>query len=285
MYQLNRSACIFLLLSGAGCAGSPPSSLVDARAAYQRASKGPAAELAPAQLHAAEVSLKLAERTYDDEGESDNARDRAYVAMRKAELAEVQARISKDTLLVAQAEQRGEMAAEHQHAATQQELAQTQDQLKAEIQRREQAEKALETLGDVKRESRGIVLTIPGTTLFASGKSDLLPGSKDRLRQVSEAIKQGDPNSKIVIEGHTDASGSAEKNEELSLKRAEAVRAALISEGVPSDRVSVAGYGESRPLADNASPTGRATNRRVEIVVQPNPNQRSNQPQTRSSSL
>jgi outer membrane protein OmpA-like peptidoglycan-associated protein len=285
MHQLKRSACVLLLLSGFGCAGSPPANLVDARSAYERASKGAAAELAPAQLHAARVSLNLAEKTYEDEGESENARDRAYVAQRKAELAEVQASITEAARRVAQAQERGEMAEEQRHASTQQELEQTRDQLNAEIQRRQAAEqaqqRALEALGDVKREARGTVLTIPGTMIFASGKAELLPASRNRLSQVAQALKQGDPNSKIVIEGHTDATGSPDRNEQLSLQRAEAVRAALISSGVPADRVSVVGYGESRPVADNGSPAGRATNRRVEIVVQP----MGNQQQTRSSSL
>src|SRR5690349_1647072 len=78
----------FTLLAGA-CASAPPASLVDARAAYQRASTGPAQALVPAQLHAAHTSLSVAEKTYEDEGASLNARDRAYVAQRKAELAEV----------------------------------------------------------------------------------------------------------------------------------------------------------------------------------------------------
>src|SRR5688572_642363 len=99
MSPIKRNAVIgFTLFTGGllgACAGAPPASLVDARAAYQRASTGPAERLAPAQLHAAETYLKLAERTYEDEGDSPNARDRAYVAMRKAELAEVQAGIAK----------------------------------------------------------------------------------------------------------------------------------------------------------------------------------------------
>lgn len=288
--HLKRSACILFILAGAGCASSPPKHLVDARAAYQRASQGPAAELAPAQLHAARVSLDLAEKTFDDEGGSANARDRAYVALRKTELAEVQARIAEETHQVALAEQRGEMAEEQQHAATKEELEKTREQLNAEIQRRQEAEqaqqRALQALGDVKKEARGTVLTIPGSVIFASGKATLLPASRNRLAQVAQALKQGDPNSKVLIEGHTDATGSTEKNEQLSIQRAESVRAALISEGVPAERIAVAGYGESRPVADNASPAGRATNRRVEIVVQPGQNgDQQQQQQNRSSSL
>jgi len=268
-----------LIFLAAGCAGAPPQNLKDARAAYQRASQGVAKDLAPSQLHAAEVSLALAEKTYDDEGSSANARDRAYVAMRKAELAEVQAQIAKETQEVQQAEQRGQMVERQQHAATQQELEKTREQLNAEIQRRQEAEeaqqKALAALGDVKKESRGTVLTIPGSVSFASGKADLLPAARNRLAQVATALKQGDAGSKIIVEGYTDATGSSERNQQLSQQRAEAVREALVSSGLPAERVQAVGYGESRPVADDSSPAGRATNRRVEIVVQPNPNQAS----------
>src|ERR1700754_4097778 len=76
-----------------GCASTPPKELKDARAAYNRAASGPAAEVNPAQLHVAKQTLVLAEQTWEDEGDSFRARDRSYVAMRKAQLAEVQARI------------------------------------------------------------------------------------------------------------------------------------------------------------------------------------------------
>jgi outer membrane protein OmpA-like peptidoglycan-associated protein len=270
------------MLLVASCGGAPPRTLKDARSAYQRASDGPAKDLAPAQLHAAQVSLAIAEKTFDDEGSSPNARDRAYVALRKAELAEVQAQIAQETLRVEQARQRGEVAEQQQHAAVQQELQQTREQLNAEIQRRQEAEaaqqRALAALGDVKKEPRGTVITIPGSVSFASGKATLLGSARSRLEQVATALEHGDSSSKIIVEGHTDATGSPERNQQLSEERAKAVRQALISRGVPADRVQAVGYGESRPVADNASPAGRATNRRVEIVVQPsntNPQQAS----------
>jgi len=272
MSQFKRSAGIVLMLLVASCGGAPPRTLKDARSAYQRASNGPAKDLAPAQLHAAQVSLAVAEKTFDDEGSSPNARDRAYVALRKAELAEVQAQIAQETLRVEQAKQRGQLVEQQEHAAVKQELQQTREQLNAEIQRRQEAEaaqqKALAALGDVKKEPRGTVITIPGSVSFASGKATLLGSARSRLQQVASALEQGDSSSKIIVEGHTDATGSPEKNQQLSEQRAEAVRQALISQGVPAERVQAVGYGESRPVADNASPAGRATNRRVEIVVQ-----------------
>jgi len=273
MSQFRQSAAIGFILLAASCAGAPPQNLKDARSAYQRASDGPAKDLAPAQLHAAEVSLALAEKTFDDEGNSANARDRAYVAMRKAELAEVQAQIAHNTQLAQQAQQREQQTALQQRDNLQQELQKTREQLDAETQRRQEAEaaqqRAIAELGDVKDEPRGTVITIPGSVSFASGKATLLPSARNRLQQVATALKQGDDSSKIIVEGHTDATGTAAKNQQLSEQRAQAVRESLISAGVPADRVQAVGYGQSRPVADNASPAGRATNRRVEIVVAP----------------
>jgi outer membrane protein OmpA-like peptidoglycan-associated protein len=243
--------------------------------------------LAPAQLHAAETYLKLAERTYDDEGDSPNARDRAYVAMRKAELAEVQAGIAEANKQAMSSEERGELAEQKDHDVTTKELARTRaqlasergviatqtTQLQTETDRRLQAEgaqaQALAALENVKQEARGTVITLSGSVVFPSGGSDLLPSARNKLSEVATALLQGDAASKIVVEGHTDSVGSAEKNQALSMRRAASVRDALVAHGVPGDRVSVAGYGSTRPVADNDSDAGRANNRRVEIVVQP----------------
>lgn len=290
MDHIKRNVVLGLALFGAGCAGAPPASLVDARSAYERASTGPAAELAPDQLHAAEVFLKTAEQTYSDEGDSPNMRDRAYVAMRKSELAEAHARIVEANVQIKQAEARGERAEQSMHAATAEQLAAARAELKdqrgmvekqgaeleAEKERRLQAEQAeqqalaaLSKIENVKQEPRGTVITLSGAVIFPSGKSELLPSARNKLSEVATALSQNEAASKIVVEGHTDSVGSAEMNQALSMRRAEAVRDALVSNGVSRDRVSVEGHGASRPVADNDSPAGRANNRRVEIVVQP----------------
>lgn len=270
----------------AACAGAPPASLVDARNAYQRASQSPAQQLAPDQLHAAETFLKTAERVYEDEGDTPTMRDRAYVAMRKAQLAEAQAGIVQANMDYRQAE--NDRRAEDQKArvAVTSELeevrAQLQTvaginatqsaQLQAETERRQQAERAmaaLEQAGEVKQEQRGTVITLSGSVIFASGKSALLPSARNKLSEVASALASSDPKAKIVVEGHTDSSGSEETNRALSLERANSVRDALVSSGVGAERISVEGFGETRPIADNSSQAGRANNRRVEIVLQP----------------
>lgn len=274
----------------AGCAGSPPSSLVDARDAYQRAAQSPAQQLAPDQLHAAETFLKTAERTYEDEGDTPAMRDRAYVAMRKAQLAEAHAGIVQANLEYRRADEQRRAAAQaagaemsDQLAATRAQLVNAENmneaqraQLQAETERRQQAEAAqqralaaLERAGEVKQEPRGMVITLSGAVIFASGQAELLPSARNKLSEVAAALAAGNRDSKIVVEGHTDAVGSEETNRKLSLERATAVRDALVSNGVSSERISVEGFGESRPIADNGSQAGRANNRRVEIVVQP----------------
>jgi outer membrane protein OmpA-like peptidoglycan-associated protein len=120
----------------------------------------------------------------------------------------------------------------------------------------------------VKKESRGTVITLSGNVLFASGKSMLLPGAQTSLNQVADALKDQN-DAKILVEGHTDSKGSEASNMELSRARAEAVASYLASRGVPKEQITSQGYGPSRPVADNNTPEGRANNRRVEIVVQP----------------
>jgi outer membrane protein OmpA-like peptidoglycan-associated protein len=114
-------------------------------------------------------------------------------------------------------------------------------------------------------ESRGQVMTLAGDA-FASGGASLLPEARANLQRVVDFV-QKDPARRVLIEGHTDGSGSANANQVLSQRRAEAVKNALVEEGVDAGRLSAAGVGEDRPVADNASDEGRARNRRVEIIV------------------
>jgi len=102
--------------------------------------------------------------------------------------------------------------------------------------------------------------------LFQSGKSDLKPESTPTLKAIAAALK-GHPDLKVEIQGHTDNVGSAASNLTLSQARADAVKAALTSEyGVTADQLTAKGYGDTKPVVKNATPEGRANNRRVEIV-------------------
>lgn len=114
-------------------------------------------------------------------------------------------------------------------------------------------------------DARGQVMTLAGDA-FASGSATLLPEARANLQRVVEFVQRFAGKS-VLIEGHTDSQGSANANQLLSQRRAEAVRTALVEDGIGAARLSVAGLGEDRPVADNATAEGRARNRRVEIVV------------------
>ena len=112
-----------------------------------------------------------------------------------------------------------------------------------------------------------MVITLSGSVLFASNKSELLPAAQTRLNDVANALNRQDAGSNIVVEGHTDSQGAAKYNQALSQRRAQSVRDYLVARGIASDRVTAQGFGLTRPIADNETAEGRANNRRVEIVV------------------
>jgi OmpA-OmpF porin, OOP family len=111
--------------------------------------------------------------------------------------------------------------------------------------------------------------TLSATALFDFNKASLKNGGKAALHDLDEAIKARGTNVvNIDIVGRTDSSGPAEYNMALSLRRAEAVRDFIVSEGIDPSIIDVSGEGESNPVASNATPEGRAQNRRVDIHVE-----------------
>jgi outer membrane protein OmpA-like peptidoglycan-associated protein len=306
--------CIAVLTSGvlaAGCAHNypPPRELVEARAAYARVSSGPAAQLSPARLKLAKQALDGAEMAYGGAPEPE-VRDRAYIAMRRAEAAEAEAGAiaasrRRERALhelaalggvyadqaraeLAAAEQRASAAGlradqaaaaanEQQARANAESQRANQASMSLEVERQarleaeQQARRAvteLERVATVKREARGLVITLSGQVLFVTDQATLLPAARASLDNVAAALKGMKPDrGKAVIEGHTDSTGSRGYNVQLSQRRAQAVRDYLVSQGVSAEALMVQGLGPDRPVADNRSPEGRANNRRVEIVI------------------
>jgi outer membrane protein OmpA-like peptidoglycan-associated protein len=273
----------------AACATTQtPQELVDARRAYVHAADGPAHELVPAQVLAAHQALARAEQSFTDAPDSPVTRDLAYIARRRAEIAEADAALAADhrdkaqgqaDLAQIQADKHARTAAElsetrQELASERQALAAQGEKLTAEQRARRAAEHtasaaiaSLENIARVKEEARGVVITLNGAVLFATGEASLLPIAQDRLQQVAHALNDN-PTGTILVEGHTDSTGSAAANEELSRRRAEAVREFLIAHGVDANRIRAVGLGPNRPVADNKTPEGRANNRRVEIVIE-----------------
>jgi outer membrane protein OmpA-like peptidoglycan-associated protein len=257
-------ACAGLI---AGCAANmPPPELVDARQAYERASKGQAAQLVPAELHKAQTALALAEKSFLDDPKSYQTKDLAYIADRKARLAEALATTSLENAATAKAAKDLETTQAEIAKKAKADLAVEQEARLEADKRTAAAQADLVKLAAVKEEARGLVITLSGSVLFASSKSALLPAAQTRLNQVVDAL-MATKERKLIVEGHTDSQGSTSSNQTLSQQRAEVVRSYIIARGYPSDLISAQGIGENRPVADNGSSEGRANNRRVEIVV------------------
>ncbi len=108
-------------------------------------------------------------------------------------------------------------------------------------------------------------VVLSATSTFAFDSATLTPASKDGLDQIVARLKAA-PNEKIRINGYTDSVGSASYNMELSRRRADAVKAYLVSQGINPARIVTHGYGASNPIASNATAEGRAENRRTEVL-------------------
>jgi outer membrane protein OmpA-like peptidoglycan-associated protein len=143
--------------------------------------------------------------------------------------------------------------------------------LEAEARIREQFT-AIENMFDreqarVSREGNRMIIRLVGLT-FQSGQAEVPAAARGLLEKVKAATEVF-PRSQVVVEGHTDSYGSDETNLALSRKRAEAVSAYLAQLGVPALRMSAVGYGETQPIANNDTEQGRARNRRIDIIIEP----------------
>jgi outer membrane protein OmpA-like peptidoglycan-associated protein len=120
---------------------------------------------------------------------------------------------------------------------------------------------------EVSRPSEGeIAVNLTNDILFDFNSSSLRPDSQRTLRDLASNFRNY-PDEQVTIEGHTDSIGNPSYNQTLSQQRASAVSTYLAAEGVPSERVTSIGYGETRPKASNDTPEGRQLNRRVEIHI------------------
>jgi len=129
----------------------------------------------------------------------------------------------------------------------------------------------LEKVAQVKKTENGLLVQMASDILFDTGSAVLKPEAVEQVSKVGDVVaKYGDD--RVRIEGHTDSVGSAAHNEELSLRRADAVKRVLASRGVQEKQMLVLGLGETKPVGDNHSAEGRSKNRRVELHIDvPNP--------------
>lgn len=285
LHHVSLGAVLFL---GAACGGAaaPTTELQTARNVYSQARSGEAAQLNPTGVHEAFQALKAAEKVHEDDAGSERERHYAYIALRKSELAIAQASeaLAKkeqqraEQTYQAQLEQqsREASAASSQYA---QQLTQTQQALQQNTQSLEQQQRQLEEARiaaeraraelreseALKEEAGRMIISLSGV-LFQTGGAQLSEAAQRRLETVVQALRAY-PDRQITIEGYTDAQGSDDSNRQLSQRRADAVRAYLEQRGVDPSRLRAVGRGELNPIASNDTAEGRASNRRVEIIV------------------
>jgi len=121
----------------------------------------------------------------------------------------------------------------------------------------------------VRREGELLAITLKGDVTFDLDSDMVRPGLYNELDRIAQIMIKY-PQTSILVEGHTDSTGSETYNQQLSERRATNVKNLLVQRGVQEFRVNILGYGESRPVATNATPEGRQMNRRVEIRINPN---------------
>jgi outer membrane protein OmpA-like peptidoglycan-associated protein len=278
------SATMLLAILGAGCASAPKQvpELDAARVEVQRANSDPLAqEAAGMRLKKANDALQLADESFRQHKPLPEIQHQAYLATRQAQIAEAQtselryrkeieqgqadrnrvlleARTTEAALAeaaAARATSNAQIQAANA-AAARGELANANDEaarLRAE----------LETL-NAKQTDRGMVLTL-GDVLFDTGKTTLKPGAMLTVNRLADFLRS-QSSLNVMIEGHTDSVGTDDYNLDLSQRRADAVRTALVSQGIANDRILSRGLGKSFPTASNDSAGGRQQNRRVEVV-------------------
>jgi len=134
-----------------------------------------------------------------------------------------------------------------------------------------QAEELQQDLKGAKvvRVGEGILITFDSGLLFDVNSAELKPETKTNLTNLSKTLNKYD-DTNVLVEGHTDNTGTEAHNQKLSVKRAGSVEYYLGYQGVASARLTTKGYGEMQPIASNDSQTGRQTNRRVEVAIYAN---------------
>ncbi len=258
------AALVSLTLGACSSAPKPNASLEEARAAYDNASKDvTVVKHAPEELDQARDALNVADKYWKKKEDAASIEHHAYLAKQRVEIASLIAESNEtDRELEAMALERRNVTLDLREA----ELVKAKQEAQA-LQRQMEEMAALQA----EKTDRGMVLTL-GDVLFDVNESTLAPGAARNIDQIA-SFMQRYPEREAVIEGHTDSMGDDDYNLDLSRDRAFAVRQALIQAGVAASRISTQGFGESLPVANNSTPTGRQKNRRVEIIFPNAPTQ------------
>jgi outer membrane protein OmpA-like peptidoglycan-associated protein len=260
----------------------PNAALESARAAVQTAESDPnVSKYAALDMEAARKDLAIADDAALHHNEAAIAQP-AYLAAQNARLAQMHGAAKADDARVAagQAErdqivlatrnrevQNAKMATNEAKMQTSEALDQRDQAAQTAAQATQEAARLQAEVDQLKATptSRGLVLTL-GDVLFDTGRSELNPGSSRKLDQLAQFLSEHKER-RVQIDGFTDSVGSDSYNEELSRRRADAVKSALLVRGIDSSRISTQGYGKAYPVANNTDSGGRQLNRRVEVVI------------------
>lgn len=254
-----------------GCGGPPAANqmLAEAESAFRAVETDPdVVRNAPVALQEAEEALQRARAIWAEKASKEDVDHHAYLAMQHVRIAEETARLNIAEKEVKRAEvERKEVVLElrtREAERAEEEARRAREEAEEAINRARQLAAQLTEL-EAKKTARGIVLTL-SDVLFDTNRADLKANSVDMILQLADYLMEY-PERNVLIEGFTDSTGPHDYNMDLSLRRAQAVRDALVQRGVSPDRIRVRGFGENFPVAGNDTPYGRQQNRRVEIVI------------------
>ena len=216
----------------------------------------------------AEAKARAIAQKQREEAEAQAARDKAAAessaaAAAQSKAAEERARAASEAEARARADAEASEREAQEKAAADRAAAE-----KSEAEKQQLRAKLLDQFNRVlptKDTDRGLVVNM-GDVLFDTGKSNLRPPAREALAKLS-GIVLNYPSLRLVIEGHTDSTGSEEFNQKLSEQRAAAVRDYLVNQGLPMDSIVTRGLGVADPVGDNKTVAGRQQNRRVEIIA------------------
>ncbi len=195
--------------------------------------------------------------------EAEAAAQEAARQKAEAEKATAEA-VAQQQLLAAETDKAKQAAAQSESLRQQAE----KEKAQAENEKQELRARLLQQLNSIlatRDSARGLVANM-SDVLFRSGSFELLPGARERLAKVS-GIVLAYPSLHVAVEGHTDSVGSDDYNQQLSERRAQAVRDYFVQQGINSASVEAHGYGKTEPIATNDTPEGRQQNRRVELIL------------------
>jgi outer membrane protein OmpA-like peptidoglycan-associated protein len=250
-----------VLLSACASSPQPDAALITARAAVQSAEADPnVSKFAALDLESARKELATAEAAALNHKDA-QVDQPAYLAAQTARLAQARAAGKADDARVAAGQverDRIQLAARTREVGTAEAQAAAAAAQTARLQTEIDALKATPT-------DRGLVLTL-GDVLFDTGKAELNSGASRKLDQLAQFLSEH-KDRRVQIDGFTDSVGSDGYNQELSERRANSVKSALLTRGIDSSRISTEGYGKAFPVASNTDSGGRQMNRRVEVVI------------------